>query len=121
MKTCTILTILCFSISFRVETKNLSSEVKKNPLAINGKHKKDEANLERTLAELSDVNHDVSNSEEMMSENLNALAYEIGLLKKHQLKSEDKIKSLEDEITLLKNQTMIQEKGLHGTPVLPFV
>ena len=22
---------------------------------------------------------------------------------------------------LLKNQTMIQEKGLHGTPVLPFV
>ena len=122
MKTCTILTILCFSISFRVETKNLSSRVKKNPLTINGENKKyGGANLERTLAELSDVNHDVSNSEEMMSENLNALAYEIGLLKKHQLKSEDKIKSLEDEITLLKNQTMIQEKGLHGTPVLPFV
>ena len=121
MKTCTILTILCVSISFRVETKNLSSEVKENPLAINGENEKDGANLERTLAEPSDVNHDVSNSEEMMSENLNALAYEIGLLKKHQLKSEDKIKSLEDEITLLKNQTMIQEKGLHATPVLPFV
>ena len=121
MKTCTILTILCVSISFRVETKNLSSEVNENPLALNGENKNDGANLERTMAELSDVNHDVSNSEEMMSENLNALAYEIGLLKKHQLKSEDKIKSLEDEITLLKNQTMIQEKGLHSMPVLPFV
>ena len=121
MKTCTILTILCVSISFRVETKNLSSRVKKNPLTINGENKKYGANLERTLAELSDKNHDVSNSEEIRSENLNALAYEIGLLKKHQLKSEDKIKSLEDEITLLKNQTMPQERGLHATSVLPFV
>ena len=121
MKTCTIFTILFVCTSFRVETKNLSSQVKEKPLTINDEDKKYGANLERTLAELSDVNHDVSNSEEMMSENLNALAYEIGLLKKHQLKSEDKIKSLEDEITLLKNQTMIQEKGLHSTPVLPFV
>ena len=121
MKTCTIFTILFVCTSFRVETKNLSSEVNENPLALNGENKNDGANLERTMAELSDVNHDVSNSEEMMSENLNALAYEIGLLKKHQLKSEDKIKSLEDEITLLKNQTMPQERGLHATSVLPFV
>ena len=121
MKTSTILTILFVSISFRVETKNLSSEVKENPLAINGENEKDGANLERTLAELSDVNHDVSYSEEMLSENLNALAYEIGSIKKDQLRNENKIKSLEDEITLLKNQTMTQEKGLHGTPVLPYV
>ena len=116
MKTCTILTILCFSISFRVETKNLSSEVKKNPLAINGEHKKDEANLERTLAELSDKNNNVSNSEEIMSEKLNSLAYEIGLLKIEQLKNKKKIKSLEDEINLSKNQTIPQVRGYDWTP-----
>ena len=86
MKTCTIFTILFVCTSFRVETKNLSSRVKKNPLTINGENKKYEANLERTLAELS-----------------------------------DKIKSLEDEINLSKNQTMPQERGLHATAVLPFV
>ena len=117
MKTCTILTILCVCTSFRVETKNLLSQIKENPLTIHDENK----NIERALAELSDVNHDVSNSEEAMSENLNALAYEIGLLKQDQLKNKKKIKSLEDEITLLKNQTIPQERGLHATPVLPFV
>ena len=121
MKTCTIFTILFVCTSFRVETKNLSSQVKEKPLTIHGQDKKYGANLERTLAELSDVNHDVSYSEEMLSENLNALAYEIGSIKKDQLRNENKIKSLEDEIKFFKNQTMTQEKGLHGTPVLPYV
>ena len=80
------------------------------------KTKKDGSNLERTLAELNDKNHDVSSSEEIMSENLKALAYEIGLLKIEQLKNKKKIKSLEDEINLSKNQTIPQERGYDWTP-----
>ena len=112
MKTCTILTIVFVCTSFRVETKSLLSQVKENPLTIDDDYK----NLERTLAELSDKNHDVSNSEEIMSEKLNSLAYEIALLKIEQLKNKEKIKSLEDEINLSKNRTITQERGYDWTP-----
>ena len=112
MKTCTILTIVFVCTSFRVETKSLLSQVKENPLTIDDDYK----NLERTLAELSDKNHDVSNSEKIMSENLNSLAYEIALLKIEQLKNKEKIKSLEDEINLSKNKTITQERGYDWTP-----
>ena len=112
MKTCTILTIVFVCTSFRVETKSLLSQVKENPLTIDDDYK----NLERTLAEPSDKNHDVSNSEKIMSENLNSLAYEIALLKIEQLKNKEKIKSLEDEINLSKNRTITQERGYDWTP-----
>ena len=112
MKTCTILTIVFVCTSFRVETKSLLSQVKENPLTIDDDYK----NLERTFAELSDKNLDVSNSEEIMSEKLNSLAYEIGLLKIEQLKNKKKIKSLEDEINMSKNQTIPQVRGYDWTP-----
>ena len=107
-----ILTILCVCTSFRVETRNLLTQVKENPLTIDDDYK----NLERTFAELSDKNHDVSNSEEIVSKKLNSLAYEIALLKIEQLKNKEKIKSLEDEINLSKNQTIPQVRGYDWTP-----